>query len=360
MNKKRLSIAAIAICGAMLIAHVGFTVAWYNGSSSLAVYDFNIQLADKQIDISTDDEEFKPELKREDLEQWIPEKYKPVSSSFSDKWLNQKGEMPQFTSGYSNKPEKQILTSIDDVSISNEGFFRKDLYLKCDSYAKVTIDLERSFIRADKETNRKTAEKLHKKIYKNQTIEDIEENLNKIEKSLRFSILVLNDHGEEVRDDDYKYQIFDPYKEGSTKFGGVLDADLDGYYDSFNGKEVIYGEVDLPHGTDTLVYGNAIKGEDDLGPNTSNSCFDSNHQKYVQPLDIASSISNEMSIKEERSLSFDQFDQFSFTLQENISKKIILCLYIEGWDTDNVNYTMYSSFSTSICFKLADSGNGGN
>ena len=358
MNKKRLSIAAIAICGAILIAHIGFTVAWYNGSSSLAVYDFNIQLADKQMDISTDDEEFKPELSREDLDEWIPKKYRPVSSAFSNEWISQMSEVPQFTSGYSTEPEKQALTSIDDVMVMNEGFFRKDLYLRCDSYAKVSLDLERSYIKADTETNLKTAEKLHDRIYKDQTVEEIADHLNQIEKSLRFSILVLNDHGQEVKEEDYKYQIFDPYKNGSTKLGGVLDTDLDGYYDFYNKKEVIYGEVDFKHGLDDLSYLDA--NTHDVEPSSSNSCFEANHQTNVQPLDIASSVSNGMSIKEEQSLSFDQFDQFSFTLQENVSKKIILCLYIEGWDTDSVNYTMYSSFLTSICFKLADSGNGGN
>lgn len=357
MNKKRLSIAAIALCGAMLIAHIGFTVAWYNGSSSLAIYDFNIQLADKELDISTDDEEFKPELSREDLEEWIPKKYRPVSTAFSNEWLNQKSETPQFTSGYSTEPEKQILTSPEDVMIMNEGFFRKDLYLRCDSYAKVSLDMERSYIKADTETNLKTAEKLHNKVYKDQSVEEIADHLNQIEKSLRFSILVLNDHGQEVKEEDYKYQIFDPYKNGSTNLGGVLDADLNGFYDSYQGKEVIYGEVENAS-SETLSYLDA--NTNDVEPSNSNSCFEAHHQKNVQPLDIASSVSKGMSIKEEQSLSFDQFDQFSFTLQENISKKIILCLYIEGWDTDSVNYTMYSSFLTSICFKLADGGNGGN
>lgn len=359
MNKKRLSIAAIAVCGAMLIAHIGFTVAWYNGSSSLAVYNFDITLADKELDISTDNEEFKPELTREDLEEWIPKRYRPVSSAFSDEWLDQKSEQPQFTSFYYGEPEKLAYNSFTDVGVVNEGYFQKELYLRCDSYAKVSIDMERSYVKSDTETNKKTAEKLHDRVYPNKSVEEIEGNLNDIEKSLRFSLLVLNDTGKEVGD-DYNYQIFDPFKNGSTNLGGVLDTDLNGYYDSYKGKEVIYGEVALPEGDSTLVHGNAINEEGDLGPSNSSDCFVANHQKNVQPLDIASSVSNGMSIKEEEALSRDHFEDFSFTLQENVSKKIVLSIYIEGWDRDNVNYTMYSSFLTSICFKLADSGNGGN
>ena len=67
-----------------------------------------------------------------------------------------------------------------------------------------------------------------------------------------------------------------------------------------------------------------------------------------------------MNIVEEHSLSLEELNQFTFTLQADLSKKIVLSLYIEGWDQDSVNYTMFSRFVTGISFKLAGGGNGGN
>ena len=356
--KKRLSIASIAIFAGMLIAHVGFTVAWYNGSSNLAVYNMGISLAEKDLEISTDNITFKDSLSNHDLEDWIPNGYSPMSSAFSDEWLSQKSTIPQFTSVYTDvAPEKLAYTSVDDFAISNEGYFQKDLYLRCDSYARVSIDMEKTIIEPNEQRNIAIAERLQKKVYKDQTIEEIVEHLNSIKDSIRFSILVLNDTGFEVTDKDYQYQIFDPNKQGTTSLGGILDIDLDGYYDSFEGKEVIYGEVENAD-SDHLSYLNAL--ENDEGDTSSGGCFIAAHQKNVQPLDLASSISNGLSIKEEKSLSLDEVDQFSFELQENVSKKIILSVYIEGWDKDSVNYTMYSSFTTDICFKLSTKGKGGN
>ena len=60
-----------------------------------------------------------------------------------------------------------------------------------------------------------------------------------------------------------------------------------------------------------------------------------------------------MIINEEKSLSLSELDQFEMTLQPDVSKKIVLSLYIEGWDTDSVNYTMFSRFLTGVSFKLA-------
>lgn len=354
MNKKRLAAFGIALTGTMLVASIAFTVAWYNGSSNLAIYNFDISLANKKLTISTDNVNFKENLTREDVKDAIPEKYRPVSSAFSNEWISQKATAPQFTSGYNYIPEKVNMTSFYDVNNTDDGVFRKVLYLKSDSYAKISLDAEKTYINADKEANESISGKL-KKIYPNLTKEQIAEQLNKIENSLRFSILVLNDDGEDVKEDEYQYTIVDPHKNGTTKLGGILDADGDGYYDNVNGKEVIYGEVKNAN-DGTISYKNAEAN--DVGE--SENCFDSKHKAGVQTLDFESSKSKGMEIVEEHSLSLEELSQFTFTLQADVSKKIVLSQYIEGWDTDSVNYTMFSRFVTSICFKLADGGNGGN
>ncbi len=355
-TKKRLAAIGIAMTGAILIAHVGFTVAWYNGSSNLAVYNFDISLANKELTISTDNVNFTDHLTSDDVKDAIPEKYRPVSSAFSEKWINQRAVLPQFTSGY-EEPSDYNMTSFNDVAIKNEGVFRKELYLKCTSYAKVALDAQNTFIVADEVANRAIASKIQSKLYQDKTVDEVVTLLNDIEKSLRFSILVLNDDGQEIDSEQYKYQIIDPHKNGTTKLGGLLDNDLDGYYDSYDGKEVIYGEVNNASDT-TLVYQSATI--DDVGPSNTNSCFEANHKQGVQSLDLEVSKLNGVEIAEEHSLSLDQLEDFTFTLQADVSKKIVLSLYIEGWDRDSVNYTMFSRFLTGVSFKLAGGGNGGN
>ena len=80
----------------------------------------------------------------------------------------------------------------------------------------------------------------------------------------------------------------------------------------------------------------------------------------MQPIDFEKSETSGMKILEEQSYSLEDAHKFSFPLQADVSKKIVLSLSIEGWDKDSVNYTMFSRFLTSISFKLADGGNGGN
>lgn len=350
-TKTRLAIAGIALTSAILVASVGFTVAWYNGSSNLAIYNFDIKLANKELTISTDNVVFKDHLTANDVKDAIPEKYRPVSSAFSNNWMIQKTDTPRFTYGYSNEPSNYNMTSYGDVASANEGFFQKELFLKCTSFGKVAVDASNTFISADDASNRAIASKIQSKLYPNKTEDEVIRLLNNIEKSLRFSILVLNDDGQEIKDEDYQYAIIDPHKDGSTNLGGLLDTDLDGYYDSFDGKEVIYGQVNNANDT-TLLYQSATI--DDVGPSNTNSCFEANHKKGVQPLDLNASSAAGMEIVKEHSLSLDQLDDFTFTLQADVSKRIVLSLYIEGWDQDSVNYTMFSRFLTGISFKLAN------
>ena len=355
-TKTRLAAFCIALTGAILTAHVGFTIAWYNGSSNLAVYNFDITLANKELTISTDNVIFKDRLTSEDVKDAIPDKYRPVSSAFSNNWMTQKAILPQFTSGY-EEPFDYNMTSFNDVTVRNEGVFRKELYLKCSSFGKVALDAENTFAKANAEANRQIAPKLQRKLYQDKTVDEVVELLNDIENSLRFSILVLNDDGQEIDNEQYKYQIIDPHKNGTTKLGGLLDTDLDGYYDSYDGKEVIYGEVN--NANDTALYYQSVTINDE-GPSNTNSCFEANHRSGVRPLDLEASRANGMEIVEEHSLSLDQLEDFTFTLQADVSKKIVLSLYIEGWDRDSVNYTMFSRFLTGVSFKLAGGGNGGN
>lgn len=351
MNKKRLAAFGIVTCGALLIYSAAFTLAWYTGSSNLGVNDFEIKMSGKELEISHDNINWKNSLTAEDLGIADPLTYKPVSSAFSYDWMSRKETAPKFVDGYPQDNHAYNLTSLDYAHVANGGYLSTEIYVKCTAAASISFDPDVTKVMADEQENQIVANKLAEK-YPDLTTEDILSNLNQVRKSLRFSILVLNDTDKEASDpnylEDYDYFIVDPYKENDTYLGGLLDNDLDGYFDSFGGKEVLYGEVRNAN-DGTMVY---TPNSSSASPSTSHSCFDASHKEGVEKLDIDASSLNGMEIAKEGSLSLADATEMRIPLKANVSKRLILSVYMEGWDTDNVAYTMYSRFISIFGFTL--------
>ncbi len=351
--KKRIVIASgIALCTIALAATVISTVAWFDGSSALQVSNFNIQLASKELKISTDNENFKEALNKEDLTQ--VDRFIPVSSMFSSSWIDAKNEKPVFRKGYTgDTPEKIAYVSESEYATAEKGFFSQTLYLKSDSTAYVSVDPEKIKVMPDVPANEEVATKIADK-YPEMNHEDIVNNLNKVQDSLRISLLVLDDE-EEHELDDYAYYIIDPHKNGETYLGSILDNDLDGYYDYYGDKEVFYGEA-LNASAENLIYVN--EGTHHEGK--SYSVFEASTKSNVKHLDLDASIAAGLDLKQENSLSLDESSDILMSLRSGVSKRIVLSFYLEGWDKDNTNLAMYSHFYVNFAFKLADGGEGGN
>lgn len=344
-NKKTIATFSFMLTALGLIASVTSSVAWYNGASFLAVTNFNIRLKDEKLSISNDNERFVDFLSDEELN--AVDKFRSVSTMFSSSWLEQKATTPIFRGNYSTG-NKAIVTDIEDSKIVNNGYFSQALYLKCNDDAIITLDKEKTTFRAAEDENAIVAEKLVDK-YPQYTKEEILDNLNNVIKSLRLSILVLNDTGSDDLS-DYRYYIIDPFKEEPTYYGGILDNDLDGYFDYYHSQEVFYGEVE----NDTynqIVYQSPLS--EDISYTGGNTCFNSGHKKGVRPIDLEASVINGLQIKEEPSVSLNEAeDKVEIPLIGNVSKKIVLSFYQEGWDKDNTNFVMYSHFFVNVLFKI--------
>lgn len=351
INKKRLLAFATSIIGLALVASITSSVAWYNGASFLAVNNFVIRLKDEKLSISNDNERFVDFLSDKELN--AVDKFRSVSSMFSNIWLDNQSETPIFRGNYSIN-NKTAVIDVSDSKVANNGYFSQALYLKCNDDATITLDTIKTTFRAAEEENEKVAEKLLDK-YPMFTKEEILFNLNNVVKSLRLSILVLNDTGDN-NFPDYRYYIIDPYKEGPTYYGGILDNDLDGYFDYYQDKEIFYGQLeDGVDPNENIVY------QSPLGENISftggNTCFNSGHKKGVRPIDLEASISNGLAIVEEQSVALkDAEDIVEIPLKANISKRIVLSFYQEGWDKDNTNFVMYSHFFVNVLFKIKKMG----
>lgn len=382
--KTRTKIAfASVLVGLVAVATGLSTLAWFNGSSSLMISNFNITLADrsdKNLLISTDNEHFYQTLYMRDektveneenknVGQYLPDvsPFRAVSTMFQGEWYNpnasddEKALLPVFRRNVTNPGnlQKELYTSVNDYPEASAGFLRQELYFKSEAGGDVTIDAEKTKVVPDSDKNLEKARKivdvgLYPELYSNiedyyQKVEIIKSHLDEVTKSMRFSILVLNDMGGgENAFKDYAYTIIDPNKEDGeiTYYGGVLDNYMDGYYDSFNGKEVLYGEVS---GSPSYL-SNSGSNE----PNLTYSAFDANHKAGVEQVDVDSLKRNgQIAIEDSKTLS-EAEDAVRIGLgQSSSSKKIVLSFYLEGWDKDNTNLSMYAHFKVDLAFKFA-------
>lgn len=353
-KKQRLLIIGIGGLSLLLAASVSLTVAWYEGSSHLAVNDINISLKDKELMISTDNNNFKNYLAIDDLAKVA--KFTAVSSAFSDKWIEEKKDKPVFKQGYS-EPTKNILNEPDDVDTATAGYFSQEFYIKSNTSVYVTFDTEKTSILPDEVDNNRIVSRIRDK-FPGLTDEEIVNNLNSVVKSMRFSLLVLNDEDDESGDlPDYNYYIIDPYKDKSTYYAGILDTDLSGYYDySSENKEVLFGQCSTSNGKtveEAIVYKDP-QASDETVSESSLSCFNSGTKAGVQRIDFEASKQNGLVLKEEPSISLeDAEDEILIPLHAETSKRIVLSFYQEGWDLENTDFVMYSHFFVNVLFKIA-------
>ena len=151
-----------------------------------------------------------------------------VSGMFESAWRNT-SDVPLFhtryTPGYSQESIKNHKDRFEPVEHKNKTYFQNVFYLSAGMETDVYLD-GTSSIKSNGKANRETAEKNH-------WSEDRLKNLAEVEKAARVSFLV-----------DDNYFIAKNEKE-DTYYGGVLDINNDGYYDSYGGKELLYGESNV-------------------------------------------------------------------------------------------------------------------
>ncbi len=340
---------------ALNVATVSMSIAWYANSIIAYVDAIDITFdSDKDLLMATEiDGEYKEELEYSEL---IPTTvFKPVTTAYRSEWMGTKSQKPVF---YDDSKS----TTATSKFVAVDGYYSQELYVKSNDDIYVTINPAKTFIKPNEQYNKSYAEDLYKQFQagdndflKGLTQEQVEERLNELVKAMRFSILIPDEN-------EYYYEVIDPYKEGETLLGGLLDNDIDQYYDYHylfgnenNRVETVYGE--LIGSRDDIVYDEALIADTPLNNvNEEPNAFNAMHKEGVRPFNYEKSKENGVDIKKEEASALSDYEKatkpFHFTLDAYTPKKIIVSIYIEGWDLESVNYTMGATFDASLSLKI--------
>lgn len=369
MNKRKIIIYTLTGTIALAALSISLTLAWYGASDRLNVENLEVSVLAKgnlKISTSPDLDSFVENLTNEDLNNLSEDfLFAPVSTMHKDLWMSQKADVPEFY----DSAAKQVLSSGEPYLEKAEfGFFQRDIYLYTTmSNQFATLDLSDeadggSFFKTG--DNFARAQDLYNKYHQVWGLElsEIQDKLDSLINCLRVSILL--NQGE-----DYHYYIIDPTKnEGDvTYLGGRLDNDKNNYFDSYQDlnhlhKEVIYGEV---NDRSLIEYDDPVDPDfkdnkdpavvDEASHFLSNS-FVADSKPSVYTYNKEKSEANGFEIAKEDSLSLEQLrnDDRSLLipLTSGVPTKIVISIYLEGWDLDCINATMGASFNTKLSFKL--------
>ena len=358
--KSRWFILGLLMVSFALISSISLTVAWFIGASYLQIAQIDIKTKSPTLQLSTDNIEFKNSLAKSDLQR--VDDFKPVSSIYYYNWTTTQAETPVFYGEYKTI-SKEFMTSPSDVDVADYGYFSQTLYLKSDQSVYVTLvqddeleEGENPLFYPDEEANLAKAQRLYNTFgYEELTVEQITQGLNDVVKSLRVSLLLLNDDEENIDPETYDYHIIDPYYDKPTYYGGILDNDLSGTYDNYNGQEVIFGWV---NDSDCVRFDEPLTQESSVVGYLT--CFNSGHARGVKRYDAESSFENNFVIEKEPALKFNSSEFYDvetetgllIPLKANVSRRIVLSIYLEGWDEDNNNLTMFGKFLVNLQFKI--------
>ena len=352
--RKRLTIGFFIGMIAISVASLSFSVAWYASSNFLTVAPIDISIqTDRELKISTKNEEqyFKNGLSLDDGDLAYIGVFAPVSTISSQEWISLRADTPVFydcarTWSSHLPPEKDIIRKDDYY------YYSQDFYIYADDDVFVTLDTEKTFIDANEDYNKEqvpTIKKEHPELSEN----EIMEKLNNLVKAMRFSILVPDV-------DNYAYYVIDPNKAENDEevlFGGVLDNSKTLTYDTYrlNGEEyeTVYGDV---NDRSLIVYDDELA--DDIVYQGESSAFNATHKAGTHPFNYEKSVANGMEFAKEQSISLDDLKNNPNLIKIPVdrgyshTRKIIVSIYIEGWDLRSINSTMGASFLSNMSFKI--------
>ena len=339
------------------VSTLGMSIAWYSSSDFVQIVGIEMVVdSDRDLVISTTkDGEYKDSLDESNLME--VHGFAPRTSAHAGDWMSSKSKTPMFY-------DEAVYSSTEFglvKKVADDGYFSQRLYLKADDDLYISVSADKTYIKPNEAYNENYAHTLFREYQegdnealKSLTVEEIKARLNGLVNAMRFSLLICDD-------EDYQYVIIDPHKDGVTYMGGLLDNDVDRYYDSYVSEsddlsyERVYGEIigDASNIVydDPLEVDSGFKNEDE-----DPSAFNAKHKKGVRRFNLEQSKLNGVEIKEEPSMALSEFDTyvkpFHFPVYRNKPKEVVLSLYIEGWDLDSINYTMGATFLSNFTFMI--------
>lgn len=355
MKKNKLIIALYIGLISLSVASVSLSIAWYATARTLYINSIDISIdAERDLKIATERDGDYVDHISETAED-ATGVFIPLTCAYSSSWMAEQKDMPVFydESKFSENEDDDLKT------VANHGYYSKKFYLKSDDDVYVTIDANKTKIEAITEKNRVYAHELfemyqtfQEEFYKDLDEEEITKRLDRVVEAMRYSILI-----KDV--DEYSYTIIDPYKNGDTVYGGVLDNDIDQCFDYFkvNGsdelRERAYGEL---VGDASGYYLDALDEDSEyVDPNDAPSAFNARHKKGVKRFNLEKAIEDKL-FTVEKAFDIKDFNNpvkpLTFPVYRNTPKEIVISIYIEGWDLQSVNYTMGSAFESNLSFKI--------
>ena len=352
MKRSRIILSLYIGAISLSVATLSMSLAWYASSNHLRIESISITVdCDRQLAISTNPNEgYVNSLDKKDLID--PGLFTPVSSAHSDSWLNEKKDMPVFY-------DDTIYSDAENANTSQEiiyGYFSQKLYLKADDDVYVTVKADDTYIKPNYEFNKSYAESLYlsyqigdDEAKKNLSVDEIKARLDHLVNSMRFSILITDPTY-------YDYIILDPNKTEETFYGGILDNNVDYYYDYFtntsDGKnyERLYGSY---KNAESIQYDEPLDNYSDYDDASEEpNAFNAKHKKGIKRINLANSLQKGLEIEKEKSYTTEDFEAekkpFRIPVYKNSPREIVLSIYIEGWDLDSVNYTMGATFIANL------------
>lgn len=366
MKKNKIILTLYVGIIALSTIGLGASIAWYINSNQLFVNAIDIQIAgdiDIKISESDDIDSFVYEI--DHSESKLETVFEPVTNAYSSDWISQKKDSPVF---YDDTLNWQELNDGSIKNVKSDGYYTKTLYLYSDNDVYATIDPVDTYLKANASFNNAYAVELYNKyhnspleedsIYAGLSVEEIKERLDKLVLAMRYSILIPDQ-------DNYKYMILDPNKTKEenkvVEYAGLLDVDIDRTYDSYlkdnDSYEKVYGDVT---NRENIVYKDAVLPEDSQLDDTTKgaSAFNAAHKAHTKLFDKEASIANGVIFNTEQSYGLYDFapsnelKPFVIPLEAYKPKKIVLTIFIEGWDLESVNYTMGATFDAKVSFKV--------
>lgn len=318
----------MALFGLTLSAFVTSTVAWFSVSDYLQIKNIAIISAQDEVSITVLGHE--DEMDGNYFASSEQVSLCPVSSMFTDyaSLPYEEGALPTFTDGYQG-------VSYDAVPpTASDGYYQIELEFSNTQDTQIYLNAD-TLARANDDLNRRMAVR-----------HDLSEaELNKIANALRISFY-----------SEQGYFIYEPnVSTGSkTPLGGRLDMNLtDGYYDfaveDDGYYEVVYGEIDREGST--FVYKDAVGDYASREKNLTSDGFNALTAPGVHALDEESST---LAIKEEETYALSELTIGGghplLFIPANKTKRMVMSVYLEGWDRDCVSELVSSAFELLVSF----------
>jgi len=324
----RLLLLGMALFSLTLSAFVTSTVAWFSVSDYLQIK--NIELINNQDEVSFKVLNHEEETIDNHFASSSQVMMTPVSSMFTDyaSLPYMEGDLPTFKQGYDGISYEEMPATASD------GYYQLELEFTNTQDTQIYLGGETRAL-ANRDLNRKMAARYGLK----------EEELNKIPNAIRVSF-----YSEEG------YKIYEPNVSTGSKtlLGGRLDvSECDGYYDFTTNEgesyEVVYGEID--NDASSFVYKEVEGDYSSRDVHLVSDGFNALTAPGVHALDEEKS---NLVIREEQTYSLSELSVGSgrplLYIPANATKRMVVSIYLEGWDRDCVNSLVYSTFELLITF----------